>query len=158
MELYKPGQGMVVRRLLLLTILGIGLFMSVSMWSWMVAAAGSAEATLLWMPAEWLGQSLVGEGTFLGFEVTPALLISIVVFGLVVFLATFYTFQKTSTGEFLIETDKEMRKVSWPTWGELRGSSVVVVIVTVFLGVYLYVIDQVLARVMYFLTNLGGSA
>ncbi len=157
MEFYKPGQGLVVRRLLLLTVLGIGLFMSISMWSWMVAGAGSAEATLLWMPAGWLGESLLGDD-FLGFEVTPALLISMATFGVVVFLSVFYAFQKTSTGDFLIETDKEMRKVSWPTWAELRGSSFVVVIVTVFLGVYLYVIDQVLARVMFFLTNLGGSA
>ena len=147
-DIYKLGQGIVVRRLLVVTCTGVGLFMSMSMWTWMVAKAGTPEATFLWMPVEWLGQSIVGDRSFAGFQVTPALLFSIVLFVVTGFLSFFFAFQKASTSDFLIETDKEMRKVSWPTWGELRGSSIVVVIVTLFLGVYLFVVDTVLSTIM----------
>jgi preprotein translocase subunit SecE len=145
MEVYKQGQGSVVRRLLLLVSVSVGFFMSVSMKNWMESRAGLPGATLLGLPVEWLGSSL---GSFAGFPFTAALLISFVLFAVLTFLSIFFAFQKASTGDFLIETDKEMHKVSWPTWRELKGSSLVVVIVTLFLGVYLYVVDAVLSALM----------
>jgi len=50
--------------------------------------------------------------------------------------------------DFLIETETELRKVSWPTREELMGSSAVVIFLTLVLGVFLLVADSVIQLVM----------
>jgi preprotein translocase SecE subunit len=47
----------------------------------------------------------------------------------------------TST-EFLIETETEMRKVTWPSTREVIGATVVVIVVVIVLGIYLFCIDR----------------
>jgi len=42
----------------------------------------------------------------------------------------------------------EMNKVSWPTWDELKGSTYVVLGLAFLLGVFLFIVDQVLNFVM----------
>jgi len=49
---------------------------------------------------------------------------------------------------FLEGVQFEMKKVSWPTWEELRGSTYVVLGLAVLLGVFLFVVDQVLNLIM----------
>ena len=49
--------------------------------------------------------------------------------------------------KFLREVRSEMAKVTWPTWMELKGSTVLVIIVSVFFALYLFLIDNVLALV-----------
>jgi len=51
---------------------------------------------------------------------------------------------------FLREVRSEMAKVTWPTWDELKGSTILVIIVSVFFAVYLFLVDNVLTL----LTNL----
>ncbi|MBI4574748.1 MAG: preprotein translocase subunit SecE [Planctomycetes bacterium] len=48
--------------------------------------------------------------------------------------------------DFLIETEGEMKKVSWPTRAEVVGSSVVVIATVMVLGVYMYIVDFGLDR------------
>jgi len=43
----------------------------------------------------------------------------------------------------------EMKKVSWPTWQELKGSTVVVLILSVILAVFLFVVDLVLSKIAH---------
>ena len=50
--------------------------------------------------------------------------------------------------DFLIETEAELRKVSWPNREELTGSTFVVIFVTVMLGIYIVVVDKVVSTVM----------
>jgi preprotein translocase subunit SecE len=42
----------------------------------------------------------------------------------------------------------EMKKVSWPTWEELRGSSMVVLGLSLILSIFLFVVDFVLSRIV----------
>ena len=42
----------------------------------------------------------------------------------------------------------EMKKVSWPTWDELRGSTMVVLGLSLILGIFLFVVDLVLSRIV----------
>ena len=42
----------------------------------------------------------------------------------------------------------EMKKVSWPTWDELRGSTMVVLGLSLMLGIFLFVIDLFLSRIV----------
>jgi preprotein translocase subunit SecE len=48
---------------------------------------------------------------------------------------------------YVQETREELRKCSWPSWDELKGSTLLVAATVAFLGVFVYVIDQVLFHV-----------
>ena len=44
---------------------------------------------------------------------------------------------------YVLETREELRKCSWPTWDELKGSTVVISISIALLGVFVYAVDQI---------------
>jgi preprotein translocase subunit SecE len=48
---------------------------------------------------------------------------------------------------YVQETREELRKCSWPSWEELKGSTLLVFLCVAFLGVFVYVLDQVLIHV-----------
>ena len=48
------------------------------------------------------------------------------------------------------ETMQELRKCAWPTWEELKGSTVVVTITILLLGVFCYAVDTL----FYYLVRL----
>jgi preprotein translocase subunit SecE len=41
-------------------------------------------------------------------------------------------------------TMEELRKCTWPTWDELKGSTVVVMVSIILLGLFTFVVDQIL--------------
>lgn len=42
----------------------------------------------------------------------------------------------------------EMKKVSWPSWTELRGSTIVVLGLSLILSIFLFIVDFVLSRLL----------
>ena len=52
------------------------------------------------------------------------------------------------TKKFLKEVRVEMAKVTWPTWTELKGSTVLVIIVSIFFAVYIAAIDLILSNII----------
>ncbi len=60
---------------------------------------------------------------------------------LVLGLLTFWTVNTPKLAEFMIMTESEMRKVTWPTRREVLASTKVVITLTVLLGVLLYLVD-----------------
>ncbi|NQW29622.1 MAG: preprotein translocase subunit SecE [Ignavibacteria bacterium] len=52
------------------------------------------------------------------------------------------------TKNFFTEVNKEMRKVSWPTREQLRESTMVVIVVCLFITSVVFVIDQAMAQIM----------
>ena len=50
--------------------------------------------------------------------------------------------------DFMNGVQFEMKKVSWPTWDELRGSTMVVLGLSLVLGIFLFVIDFFLSRIV----------
>lgn len=56
-------------------------------------------------------------------------------------LCYYLCYNKPSTGEFLIATEGEMKKVNWSSKREIRGSTTVVVSIAVLLGLILFSID-----------------
>ena len=52
------------------------------------------------------------------------------------------------TKKFLDDVQFEMKKVSWPTFDELRGAVYVVLTLSLLLAVFLFVVDLVLNRVL----------
>ena len=49
---------------------------------------------------------------------------------------------------FFSEVSIEMKKVSWPKWDELKGSTWVVVTFTIIISAFLFFIDRILSTVM----------
>ncbi|MFH1212501.1 MAG: preprotein translocase subunit SecE [Candidatus Neomarinimicrobiota bacterium] len=43
----------------------------------------------------------------------------------------------------------EMKKVSWPSWLELKGSTIVVLVLSLILSVFLFVVDLVLSKLVH---------
>lgn len=80
----------------------------------------------------------------------------------IAFLATFALFlvgvvilwrwvQKPKVADLLIDTEAELRKVTWPTVQEVVNSSLVVIVFVVILGSFLAGADLVLARAVKYL-------
>jgi len=91
-----------------------------------------------------LGQPIFGlRIPVVGVDVTPALLIATAVFvASIVALQRWQ--QKPKIADLLIETEAEMRKVTWPTLSEAVNSSVVVIVCVVFLMAFLAGADWLL--------------
>lgn len=53
-----------------------------------------------------------------------------------------------SSVDFLIETEAELKKVSWPSREELTGSTFVVIFVTIILGIYIVGVDYIVSTIM----------
>ena len=53
--------------------------------------------------------------------------------------------------DFLQGVEFEMRKVSWPTAEQLRGSTMVVLVLSLLLVIFLFIVDFSLSRVMTFI-------
>lgn len=51
-------------------------------------------------------------------------------------------FQKIN--KFLQEVKQEMSKVSWPTRNELKGTTVIVIVLTIILSVFIWLTDKLL--------------
>ncbi len=56
-------------------------------------------------------------------------------------------------GKFIAQVNTEMRKVSWPTRAELTSSTIVVLISTIFLAIFIGICDVILSRVVNFLIS-----
>lgn len=53
---------------------------------------------------------------------------------------------RAPTTDFIIETETEMKKVTWPTARDVAGSTIVVIVVTVMLGLFMYLVDLALVQ------------
>ena len=51
---------------------------------------------------------------------------------------------------YVQQTREELRKCTWPTWGELKGQTVVVTISIVILGGYIILVAQAFFRIFMF--------
>ncbi len=43
----------------------------------------------------------------------------------------------------------EMKKVSWPSWQELKGSTIVVLVLSLVLAIFLFVVDLILSKLVH---------
>jgi len=62
----------------------------------------------------------------------------------VVFAVLWFTGNLARLRTYVLETREELRKCTWPTWEELKGSTIVVMISIALLGAYTVAIDYVL--------------
>ena len=52
---------------------------------------------------------------------------------------------------YVQQTREELRKCTWPSWDELKGSTVVVAISIVLLGGFTVLVDQIFFRLFYWI-------
>ena len=50
---------------------------------------------------------------------------------------------------YVLETREELRKCSWPTWDELKGSTLVIAISIALLGAFVYAVDQIFFALLF---------
>lgn len=66
-----------------------------------------------------------------------------------------------STKQFYTDVRSEMKKVSWPGRQEVVGTTIVVIVVSLFFGLYLGLVDYLLAlgldRVLRYFHVTGGA-
>ena len=53
---------------------------------------------------------------------------------------------------YVSETREELRKCTWPSWDELKGSTIVVLVTVVMLGVFTVAADFLITQLVQFLT------
>jgi preprotein translocase SecE subunit len=64
-------------------------------------------------------------------------------------MLAFHVFvNRPKAAEFLVETQGEMKRVSWPTRREWIGSTIVVLVLVAILSMFLFGVDQVLSPLM----------
>ncbi|TAL05878.1 MAG: preprotein translocase subunit SecE [Verrucomicrobia bacterium] len=76
------------------------------------------------------------------------ILIWIVVVG-VVFGLLWWQGQIQRIRDYVAQTREELRKCTWPSWDELKGSTVVVLISVVLLSVFTVGVDQLLFLIFF---------
>jgi preprotein translocase subunit SecE len=58
-----------------------------------------------------------------------------------------------NTKKFLREVRSELAKVTWPSWPELKGSTMLVILVSIFFAVYIWALDTILVIVRQFVSG-----
>ncbi len=52
---------------------------------------------------------------------------------------------------FVQDVKQEMAKVSWPSKDQLKGQTIIVIAVSLFFALFIFVVDHLLARLLSFL-------
>ena len=59
--------------------------------------------------------------------------------------------------KFLKEVNAELRKVTWPTKDELIGSTIVTVVVSLVVAIFIGIVDRILTSVVRVIFGGGGG-
>ncbi|MBM4083158.1 MAG: preprotein translocase subunit SecE [Planctomycetes bacterium] len=141
LEAYKRGQGTYARAVTAAGLGLIGLFAAQWTYGLLIELPEVAPGSI---PLKW------------------GLVISVLLFSLVGVIAAFLTLglvtevrwlqwldhMATGSVDFLIDTEAELRKVSWPSKQEVLGSTGVVIALVVILGVYVFAVDWIVQTIM----------
>ena len=130
LEIYKKGQGIWARRSAygLLAILA-----AFGAWRW--HATFNTPGEHVWAN----NVPLLGSITL--YKVGALLVFLVALLLIHLFL------NRPKATDMLIETEGEMRKVSWPSWREVKSATIVVVVVTFVMGLALFGFDKLLQRI-----------
>ena len=85
-----------------------------------------------------------------GVDLTGAFLIAFVLFS-VGMIAIWRWQQRPKVAELLIETEAELKKITWPKGQEVMNSAMIVITFVIVVGVFLAFADWFLSRVMRYL-------
>ena len=66
-----------------------------------------------------------------------------------VFAYLWWQGQIRQLASYVQETREELKKCSWPTWVELKGSTVVIRISIALMGAFTFAVDQILLLIFF---------
>ena len=135
-DYYKPGQAWKVRTV---AVLGIAAMTAFGCYAFHQSVPST---TGRWWPALFQAD-LFGRSM----SIRPILFPSLGIFS-VVMLTALLLLNRDKWAEFQIETEGELKRVSWPARKEYVGSAFVVVIVVAVVSLFLHLVDMGLSRLM----------
>ena len=107
---------------------------------WTRLMSAISGGTIILMGVGWLAQQIttlgLGQKTIYVQAITAAVVIAL--FG---WLLYYLVYMKPKVGDFLIATEGEMKKVNWSTRREIIGSTWVVIGLTLFIAVNIFILD-----------------
>ncbi len=126
LELYKAGQGKYARSVAYLLGAGLIIFGGIRLY-----------ATINVMGREWVKDiPVIGH-----VSIYNTIALGVVLLGL---LLLHLVLNRPAAADALIDTEQELKKVSWPSKLEVRNATIVVVIVTFVMSLLLYGFDRIL--------------
>ena len=146
-SVYKPGEGYATRLGLMVVILAYVIFASRQWYYNWVLVRSFLESTFLSFIAGWMtsGASYVQLGGTIGIA------------GAGLLLGYYYIYIKRNSAEFLIRTDTELGKVTWPKvspWfkaeTQVWGATYVVLIVIGVLTAFVFGVDVIMKKIADF--------
>ena len=146
---YKGGQGVVTRRIAFWTGAGLAAWGARDLWIWL-QGFGALQRPIVGSPVAGIDLSHLPLGG-------PALSLSVVIAVVVAAAAWIWVswfLKRPWLADLLIETEGEMKKVSWPARDEAVAATKVVSATVVAFTLVLLVFDVVLTEVMNLLTGM----
>jgi preprotein translocase subunit SecE len=135
-ETYKEGHGVLVRRVAFVTLAALLVWGGTELYGWLQSAQ--------WVRNNrWHDYQIPVVHQY----IDPAFVICwvVVITGCVLL---YRALNRARAADFLIETDTEVRKVTWPTWNDAWNSSLIVLIFVVVVTGFIFASDFVINRVM----------
>ena len=146
MEAYKSGQGSFIRLLVSVAVLLVTFLGAMELYSWIQDTNDESLIPI----------HVFEDLPLLGVTFTRKFVL-FVGLGLGLWWLIRRALRKPSRVDALIETELEMKKVSWPTGAEARNATWVVVLVTIILTASLAFFDIALVSLFKFFFETGGG-
>lgn len=149
-EVHKEGEGLLSRRAAFWGLAILIVWGGLSLYTWLINTFSFCRTLLLEGDNQYLDGiqiPLLGQRLDVGFVISWAVVIA----GLLLFRRWM---NRPRTADFLIETDDELKKVTWPSWPDARNSSWIVLVFVGFLALFLWGSDFVLGKAFELLMSL----
>jgi len=131
---YKPDQGRISRGIAFWLLTGLAYF--------------GCRTLYFFLHWEWAKENLLSEKMpVLDIPLNWALIISVAVFLVVTGFIMSRVVNRPKMGDLLVETETEMKKVTWPSWDDAFNSSLVVLVGVIFFMILLGFSDVILNQI-----------
>jgi preprotein translocase SecE subunit len=141
-DIFKPDEAKLTRRLTFFALLIFVIWGGRELGKWLVAIVPGLNKPFL-----------LSESVILPYYAMPLRLgvLAAIILTVVAAIVLYKFLNRERMASLLIETETEMRKVSWPSWADAKQSTVVVLVFVVTTAVYLTVIELGLKRIFDFI-------
>jgi preprotein translocase SecE subunit len=128
---YKPDQGVYAR--------------GTTFWVLLAFAYVAGMRFNYWVQGwgDWPNNQITDNVPVLGFPLTPSFLMGVGLFALLTF-AIWKVVNHAKLANLLIDTETEMKKVTWPSFQDSKQASIVVIGCVLFMLVFLFFADMIL--------------
>ncbi|MSR74512.1 MAG: preprotein translocase subunit SecE [Planctomycetes bacterium] len=137
LNVYKPDQGMLTRWIAFWSITALVVWGGIALYDWLVGTTDFARVLLFEQGPEGMLIPVIDQRLNWAFVCCW-----IVVLGGTLGVQKFILANPRNS-DFLITTDEEVRKVTWPSWKDAYNSALVVLVFVAILAVFLVASDRV---------------